>query len=472
MPSDKLTLIKGEKVDSDVDYRDQLPVNMYAVKKDILGAQGYMLSYPGLSSFGTVVGKDRGATYNERKSNHFRVSGNSLIEVDITGTQTILGTISGRMQAAMPYSFNTQAIIADGRMWLYSVAEEEDDFIEVLDEDLGDPIDGIWIDGYYFMTDGEYLFHTDIDDETSIDPLKFSTALFSPDPTLGLLKTQDNKVCVLGRYSIEYFQNVATDNFAFQRIESRAQKIGIVATHAKCEAKGQFYIVGGRKNDSVGIHAFRLGATLKISTREVDKLIAEYTEPELIDIRMESRQADDVLFILIHLPDYTLCYNDTIASSFGRDFAWTILKTDIKGNTPYRGINGIFDARISKWIYGDKSSNTIGKLDNSICTHYGENVEWQLYTPLKMLETMSINELELQTIPGLNTSEGATVAVSITYNGVSFGTEWWTLYSLPTDHNQRFILRGLGYVSEWVGFKFRGVSSHRMAFALCKVTYG
>ena len=34
--------------------------------------------------------------------------------------------------------------------------------------------------------------------------------------------------------------DIAQDNFAFQRVETRAQKIGIVATHAKCESGNKF----------------------------------------------------------------------------------------------------------------------------------------------------------------------------------------------------------------------------------------
>ena len=47
MPVAPITLIKGDKIGIETDYRDALPVNMYAVKRDILGAKGYMIEYPG-----------------------------------------------------------------------------------------------------------------------------------------------------------------------------------------------------------------------------------------------------------------------------------------------------------------------------------------------------------------------------------------------------------------------------------------
>ena len=469
MPPLKVPLIKGDRVDPKTDYRDALPVNMYAVKRPILGADGYMLCYPGLTRLGDGSGIDRGANYNDRFGEQYRVSGEKLIKVNTDGTTDVLGSVSGALQAAMPYSFNTQCVIANGRMFLYSPSGG---FLEVTDADLGDPIDGVWVDGYYFMTDGEYLFHTDIDDETSIDPLKFATAEFMPDKSLGVAKTQDNKVIVFGRYSLEYFVDRATENFAFQRVETRAQKIGIVATHAKCESGGKWYITGGRKEESVGVHIVTLGSAQKISTREIDKVIGQYTEPELANMRMESRTEDDTVFVLVHLPNETLCFNESIAGVVGKDGAWTILKTDFAGDATYRGINGVFDARSAEWVYGDKIDSTIGKLDNSVFTHYEAIVEWILFSPFLDLESMSIDEIEMETIPGNNTIDDATVAFSITSDGQTYGQEWWAMYGEPLDYGKRFFIRRVGYVSDWVGLKFRGATKSRMSFAATKVTYG
>lgn len=469
MPTSDINLIKGDRISSLTDYRDALPVNMYSIQKPILGAKGYMLCYPGLTSFATGTGRDRGAVYNDRIGQQYRLSGTSFIQVNNDGTITNLGTISGTEQASLPYSFNTQAIIANNQMFLY---DETNGLVEVTDSDLGDPIDCTWVDGYYFLTDGEYIYHTDITDETSIDPLKFATAEFMPDKSLGVAVTQDDKVLVFGRYTVEYFVNVASTNFAFQRVATRAQKIGIVATHAKCEVAGNWYITGGRKEESLGVHLLGLGASTKVSSREVDKILAAYTEPELSGMRMESRMEDNTSFVLIHLPNETLCFNATIFAAFGADYSWSILKTDISGDVSYRGINGVFDANLGYWVYGDKFYDTIAKLDNTVFTHYGEAVEWLLYSPLLNMESQSIDEIELETIPGHTTTSDATVFVSLTYNGITYGKEWTQLYGAINDYNQRFIIRRLGDVQDMVGFKFRGATKSRMSFAKFRVTYG
>lgn len=471
MPIMPVTLIKGDKVSSLTDYRDALPVNMYAVQKEILGAQGYMQTYPGLTSFGTGLGTDRGAIYNERFDTHFRVSGTNLISVSPAGVVTFLGVIPGTSQCRLMgfYSFNTQAIIADGRMFLYDAGGGG--FREIIDADLGNPIDGVWIDGYYFLTDGEYIYHTDITDEESISPLKFATSEFSPDPTLGLMKSQDNKVVVFNRYSIEYFINDASKNFAFTRVATRAQKIGIVATHAKCEIAGIFYIVGGRREDPISIFKVEIGSSEKVSTKEIDIILGQYSESELVDIRMETYTEDKTTFILVHLPNEVLCFNETISKTIGLQYAWSVLKTDTIGDNPYKAINGIYDARNSLWIYGDKFDPYLGKLDKSVTTYYGLKIEWVLYTPFLNLDGYSINEVEIATIPGFNIIDDASVAISITNNGLTYGREYWLKYGKPLDYSKRFIIRRLGYVRNYVGFKFRGISTSKMTFALMSIDY-
>ena len=466
MPQTPVTLIKGDYHGSDVDYRDNLPVNMYAVPREIKGVQGYLIGFPGLTSFGTGLGIDRGGIYNDNQAGHFRVSGTRFISVAADGTVTNIGEITGTDQAAMPYSFNTQAIIANSKMWLY---DSVGGLVEVTDADLGDPIDGVWINGYYFLTDGTYIYHTDIADETAIDPLKFATAEFMPDPTLGVLKTSDNKVAVFGRYTIEFFADVAQANFAFTRVESRAMKIGIVATHAKCELANDFFITGGPKEEGISVYKISASQAQKISTREVDKYLGAYTEAELADMRMETRSQDNITFILIHLPDYVLCYNDTIARSFGLQNAWSLLKSDVENDTPYRGINTVFDPRAGEWICGDKQNTNLGKLDDTTPTHYTTQVEWILYTPFVNLETLSIDEIEFETIPGFSNSL-ETVGISMSYDGVLFGTEYWMDYSEVGTYDTNLIVRRLGYVEDWVAFKLRGASTAKMAFSLMKVT--
>lgn len=463
-----INLIKGDKMSIQTDYLDALPENMYAVPKPILGAAGYMLQHEGLSEFGTGVGPDRGGVWNERLLGHYRVSYTQFIILNENGSNDRFGNIPGLSQVSMPYSFNTQAVIGGGNFYLY---DRVNGFRQVTDPNVRNPIDGVWIDGYYFLTDGEYLYHTTLIDESVIAPLAYATAEFSPDPVLGLGKTADDKVIVFNRYTIEYFANVASTNFAFSRIQARAVKMGIVATHAKCEMNQNWYFVGSRKEGSLGIHMLGVGDTTTISTRSVEMILSNYTEQDLQGMSMEARSNDGTAFIIVHLPNETLLFNETIAKSAGLDNAWSILKRGT-GTDTWRGINGVFDPRVGKWIYGDKADLRIGYLDPLVTTQYGQSSEWVLYTPYMHLEAMSIDRLVIETIPGQSPARDATMFLSITYDGMTWGKEYTQLYGTPGNYNTRYIVSRLGYVRNWVAFKMRGVSGARMAFGRGYVEIG
>lgn len=469
MPEALITFVRGDKVGPETDYRDALPVNMYAVNRPMFGAQGYMLQSSGLTHHADVVGIDRGGVWNDRFDKHYRVSGERFIEVAADGSATVLGTVPGNGIASLPLSFNTQAVIADGRFFLYDPANG---FREVTDPELGSPIDGVWVDGLYFFTDGEFIYHTDPGDEEAIDPLKFATAEFIPDFTYGVAKSEDNKILVFGRYSTEYFVNQATANFQFQRVPSRALKVGIVGTHCKTEVAGTTYILGGRKEEGISVHALGVGSAQAVSTREVDKVLNAYTEADLRDVVMESFEDNGTTMVVVHLPNETLVFNQTIAQSAGLESAWSIYKTDVYGDAPWRARFGVFDNNIGGWVFGDRRTNVLGLLDDTVATQYGDIVEWLLFTPFLYLKQQSIDKLDIETIPGYTGSDDATVFLSLTYNGVTWGREWTELYGGPTDYNKRFEVRRLGYVEDWVGIKLRGATTSRMAFNRGYITYG
>lgn len=463
-----LTLIKGDKNSPETDYRDALPENMYAVMRPMFGSAGYMIEEPGLTLFGLGLDVSRGGIWNENQQNHFRVQGSRFVEVDEDGIVTPLGPLNGSTPVSLPYSFNTQGIVSNFRFFLYDITNG---YREVTDPDLGDPIDCVWVDGYYFFTDGDFIYHTDIDDESAIDPLKFSTAQFSPDPTLGVGLTQDNKVIVFGRYTTEYFVNDASENFAFSRVASRAVKVGIVGTHCKVEVKDNWYLLGGRKEEAVGFYRLGIGNATKVSTRTIDKIIAEYSESDLANVVVETHEDEASTHIIVHLPDYVLKFNETVASAVGIDAAWSIIKTGT-GSTPWRGYFGVFDARLGQWIYGDKQNGNLGILDETTNLQYGEHSEWKLFTPYTYIETASIDELEIQTIPGFNTTYDATVFLSLTYDGVVYGQEKRVQYGDPNQYGKRFIARRLGNVNRWFAFRMRGVSDSRMVFSSMAIKYG
>jgi hypothetical protein len=462
MPEMPIPIIKGDKTE-DADYIDAVPVNMYAVAKDILGSKGYLISHDGLEQIRTGQGKDRGALYNDRMGRSFRISGQKLIEILPAGT-TIIVDISGTDQVSIAYSFNSMMIVANGRAWRYNGTT----LTEITDLDLGNPIDVCWIDNYYFFTDGEYLYHTDIDDETSIDPLKFATSEISPDPTKAVGRTQDNLVIVFNRYSTEYFINQANPFFAFSRLNQKAVSAGIVGTHCWCEMGGNIFMLGGRKEERPSIHVLGAGQTTAIATRSIDKILSQYSEADLSYSILQPRISERDSLLYVHLPNHVLLFNQGIAEKFGVDYAWAVLKS---GQDKWRAINGVFDPKLNQWVYGDKIDSRIGALTNS-AGQYDEAQHAEFYTPLiSGLESASIDSLEINTVGGYGDNP-VNLFVATTRDGASYSMEWSKEATAPLYYSKRYIINRLGYVRHNIGFKFRCFSKDTLNVCGLKIIYG
>tara|TARA_R100000544_G_scaffold36425_1_gene24720 strand:+ start:812 stop:2221 length:1410 start_codon:yes stop_codon:yes gene_type:complete len=462
MPEISIPLIKGDR-QSKLDYRDNLPVNMTAVIRSIKGDDGYLLTHDGLTSFAETNGVARGGTYNERFRKHFRVSGGLLESINTDGSIDVIGDIAGSAICSFANSFNTQAVLSNGRMWLY----DDTTLTEILDNDLGTPIDIDWFKGIYVLTDGESLYQTDISDEYKISPLKFTSSEFAADPIKGVARNDQNQILAFNRYSIEYFGfNPSADINAtvLQNIQGKAIKLGILGTHCKVEMNGVFFILGGRREESPSVYALAGGQAVPVATREIDKLIAKYTEDELADVVMEARVKDGDQFLIVHLPCETLIYNHSVGSKYGKDVAWSYVKTGVNTDGVWRGKFGVFDPRVSKWIYGDLLENKLGYLNDEIASQYDENVEVICYTPIVPLKTRSILQFEIDTIPGFQ-SDIQSASFSMSYNGVTYGKEYFNSISVSDDYNKRYISRPLAYIRDSFSMKFRVVSKDKVAFS-------
>ncbi|MGB3724812.1 MAG: packaged DNA stabilization protein [Glaciecola sp.] len=455
-----IPLIKGQRK-TNYDYRDNLPVNMTAVAGQVEGDTGYLLAHDGLTEFAQTSGVARGGYFNERLNQHYRVSGNELESVSASGEVEQLGNIAGQGTVSFAESFNSLGIVAGGKFYLYDAAGLE----EVTDSDLGIPIDVTWFRGIYVLTDGEYLYSTSLSDETEIRQLDFVSSEFSADPVKGLLRTDSNQIVAFNRYSTEYFYFDANSNVnasPLRVIDGKSNRIGIIGTHCKAFLDGNIFILGGRKDESPSIHALSAGTEVTIATREIDKIIATYTEAELSGAVLEDRTVDRDKFLIVHLPNHTLLYNHTIGQSMGTSAAWTYLKSD--EDSKWRGKYGVFDPRISKWVYGDTKENKLACLDDKSFAQYGVEQEALIYTPIIPAKRISINQVQIDTLPGYS-DPARSVAMSISYDAITWGEEHWTVTSKPDNYNTNYIVRRLGFVPQSFSLRFRFISKDKMAFS-------
>lgn len=456
----KLPLIKGTKVSSRAEWRDFLPLNMVGFSQNIGDWSGFLRTADGLTQYTTGLGQDRGAIWSDRFKIHLRVSGNSLIEVDQFGgvidRSTVPVAASG--QARMDNSFNSVAFVADGDYYRY-VPGTTTLSIVTKPVGAGDFIDIVQIDGFYFFTDGENIWNTTLADEAVFNPNERAGSDFAPDEILGLGKSTDNKLLAFNRYTTDRFYNNGGTVFPFARLPNAAIPIGIVGTDAKASiGDGRWFIFGGGKEYSPSF--FILSNSYKnVSTKEIDSIIDEYSDYELVNISIEYRDTRDQALVICHLPRHTLVYDVRLSEKLGESiwYQWS------SGGLTWRGINGIYDPRnlnnsASGWIYGDKQDARIGRLDPSVCTQYGDIIDWQCETPMvKAMGTVPV--AELVTAPGHGAVTGDVVFVSTSKDGALYGPEVMVLRGDKGDYQHRMIVRRLGDYPQWFSMRVRGKSA-------------
>lgn len=481
MPEIKAPLTVGDKTAETAEWVAALPENAYFVDRPILGSLGYITSMPAIELYainlGQLTNEDRGGIFVERETfrGHYRVIGNSLVQVihnpNGQSTTTTLGEITGSGRVSMDYSFNNLAIVADKKLYYYNPTEG---LRQLTDPDIGEPLDIAWGDNYFILTDGENIYHSEILNEEEFGPLDFATAEFRPDPSLGVAFNEDSELIVFGSKSIEYFRNVAAQDFAFQRITQKAQKIGVTGVHAKGVFGNAYYMIGGRDNTSIGAYVTEGGVSNKISSYAVDKLLAEFSYGELFDAIVEAIEIDGIQLVYFHFPEYTLLFNRTLFNRIGAQGAWSYLFSVCSDNyskrQAYDAVNFVRDPDAGLWLFGTKEFGIIGKYEFKWSGRFATPQEVTLYTPLLKLESLSINSIECETVGGFgvdpDSASETTAFISRTNDGVVWGKEWELTYGKRHKYDTRFIANRLGYCRDFTGFRVRINSKSRLCFAI------
>lgn len=453
----QVEIFQGQISDTESDYRDALPVNMYQIPKQIGAASGYLRSQWGLELLATGTGIDQGGIWSSVFKNHFRVSGGDLITIATDGTIDNLGAIDYTGQCVFNQTERNIAITTDSGCWLYN---EDDGLRKISDEDLGPVFDTVYINQRLIHTDGEFIIVSDPGQDEVYDSLKYGTAEIDPDGILGLASIS-NRLLAIGGNTIEWFADapVDGDTFPYVRIESQLIESGSSGTHSKVmmnDSKGfkTVYMIGGGKNDPVAVRSVGAGNAPKISTKEIDQILQGYTNAELSTAIVENRTIEASNFVIIHLPSHTLMIDLSASEALGNP-TWTIQKSATTESS--RWINGVFDPRLGAFIYGDKLDGSIGTLKKEINTQYGEIVEEIFHTPIIPFRLSTVSELSIETLPGRNEPDTEPVLfLSSTTNGLIYSNEYLISRGIQGYYDHNIAVRVNDYFKRPASYKFRG----------------
>lgn len=447
----QIPILNGTYTDGVSDFRTSYPRNMVPVPKQQGISEGYLRPADGVLLFGTGPDIDRGGI--NWNGLCYRVMGTKLVSIDANGTSTVLGDVGGSGQVTFDYSFDRLGIASGGSLYYWNGSS----LSRVTDADLGAVVDLVWVDGYFMTTDGTSLIVTELNNPLDVNPLKYGSSEADPDPIKGLLKLR-NEVYALNRHTIEVFNNVGGDLFPFDRIEGAQMQRGVIGTNCAAIFLENIAFVGGARNEAPAVWIGSNSSTTKLSTREIDQILGEYTELQLSQAVVEARVSNGHQLLYIHLPDQTLVY-DGAASLVVNEPVWFTLTSGMNTNGLYRARNFVWC--YNKWLCGDPTSSKHGYLTGEVSSHYGDVNSWEFGTIIVYNEGRGaiFHELELVCLTGrVALGVDPTIWTSYTVDGQNWSQERPRSAGMIGATLKRLNWLQQGFMRHWRCQKFRGTS--------------
>lgn len=465
----QIPILQGVYTDGNSDFRMFYPLNLEPVAMSHGISQGYLRPAIGVAAFEEkedplsnmfykLDNIDRGAIVFDNQC--IRIIGNTLCRILPDGYIDVLetfqsgvgGATAGIDQVSLDYSFDHLGIANGGKLFMW---DKGNNLTEVTDPELGVVLDVIYIDGYFMTTDGEYLVVTELGNPFAVESGKYGSSEVDPDPIVGLIKIH-NEVYAMNRYTTEAFYNKGTELFPFARIEGSRMNRGLVGTYAKCEFQGAIAFLGGGRNEPTSVWIGLNAQTQKIATREIDKILQEYTEEELKLTIFEKRIDKNHEQLWIRLIDKTLVYDAKLTEQTGVPI-WFIRDYGPKN------LVWFFD----KWIVGNDDGQ-IGYLDDSISTLWGQKVDWEFHTNITYNESNGaiFNELELVGLPGrVALGEDPTLWTSYSVDGETWSDEKMISAGKQGERLKRLVWLQQGHMRNYRIQRFRGNSDSHFSIA-------
>ena len=464
----QIPILSGVYTSTAADFRTSYPVNMIPVVMEQGISTGYLRPADGIVQSGTGPGVCRGGIYWLQSSGTaeafhnklYRVMGEFLVSEAKDGTITTIGAIPGTDQCTMTYSFDKLAIASGQRLFYYDGST----IVEVTDPDLGPVVDLIWVDGYFMTTDGEFLVVTELNDPLAVDPLKYGSAEADPDPIKALVKVR-NEVYALNRHTVEVFDNIGSAGFPFQRIEGAQIMKGTVGTHTACLYLDAVAFVGGGFDEAPAVYLAANGQAAKLSTRDIDLILQEYSEEELSLAILETRIGEDYQHLIFRLPRHTIVYDAAASQKIGQP-VWFILTTSLDYTGPWRAGNLVW--AYDRWNVADTASAKVGYLVSTSSNHWGEKVGWDFATAILYNEGRGaiVHTLELVALTGRGAvGTDARIYTQYSVDGMTWSNPKWISAGQAGNRGKRLVWLQQGNMRNWRVQRFRGASDAFLTFA-------
>jgi hypothetical protein len=454
----QIPILNGIYADAAPDFRTSYPKNLVPVPKQTGISAGYLRPADGVVEAGTGPGVGRGGI--NWNGVLYRVMGTKLVSIAENNTVTEIGDVGGTDRVTFDYGFTYLAIASNNNLFLYNGTT----LTQITDPDLGVVLDVVWVDGYYMTTDGEFLIITDLANPFAVNPLKYGSSEADPDPINALLKLR-NEVYALNRNTIEVFDNVGTTGFPFQRIAGAQIQKGAVGTHACCVFMDNIAFMGGGRNEAPSIFMGANGSTQKIATREIEQILATYTETQLASAFLEERIDKAHQFLIIHLPNHTLVFDGASTQAMGQPI-WFTLSSTLTGDSQWKAQSVIWV--YDKWQVYNPTNTQFGYLDDTISSHWGVEIGWEFGTQIVYNESNGaiFHQLELIALTGhVAADTSPTIWAQHSSDGETWSVEKPVRAGTLGQRAKRLVWLQQGYMNNWRIQRFRGTSEAHISIS-------
>jgi hypothetical protein len=411
-------------------FDHQRCVNLFPIMSEVGTSKSVtaLRGTAGLSLFATAGGGPiRGCI--EAAGRSFFLSGSELYEVDSSGTATLRGSVLTSTSKVTMHFNGTQIFIVDG-LYGYIFTLATNNLAQIVDADFPFPaVFGAFQDNYFIVVKGgtSQFYISAIGDGTSWDALDFTSVESAPDDLVGAVSDGTN-LWLLGKTTVEVYQNTGNAAFPFERIPGAVIQTGCAAPHTAVVFDNALTWLG--QDDKGGAIVWRANgyAATRISTQAIESKIASSTNP--VESYAYTYHEQGHAFYVLQVKGLS----STLVSDAATNYLWhekSYRNTVLSMDEQHRASCHIFFANMN--LVGDRENGKIYRQSLSIYSDDGNPKVWIRISPHlqdeKRLITHSVFELDMEVGKGLTSGQGSDPQAMLKYSndgGYTWSNERWT----------------------------------------------
>jgi len=396
------------------------------------GKTQFVLSpYPGRKSFGsTTSGIDRGM--HAMDGVLYRVVGNSLYSIDVNGTHTSLGAVTGTERCIFADDgSNLHFTNGEGKAYKYdgsTLAVESD-------SNLQNVTSVTFLNNQFIYSSDRFFKVSAVGDGSTVNGLDIAGAESDPDDLIRVYAFKQ-QLYLIGAKTIDSYYNSGSGRPPFSRIETQLQQVGTSARHSVASTDNFMYWLG---NDD---RVYRIvgGTKEVVSNDSVSRQIQAMTKKDDAIGYTYTYQGEN--FYKLTFPTENVTFD--LSESLGRSGWFNTSSDDSKGM--YKGTS-IANA-YGKKLVSDYDTGDLLELDPDTFDDNGSAIHRvrttgsinskSLGLPIGKRLEMSSFRMTLETGTGLISGQGENPRIRIEYSidgGRSFAEGSWVRTGRQGEHN-------------------------------------